>query len=213
MQLKFIQTQSKMKASYQVLQNELLVYNADIPLNFSGQKFSLNKNDHLLYSLSLDRAESMANIIKSTTLDRHFPYNIFDEYGESVGDICSKRTRFFWGYSYFELRLNNHTYTIYEVCCGKQGIKIPIYDGSEQIAIIEKGVTTYDNKDSYEITSKDECSAEIAVLFNVYYDFDKYGNYGEYAYKSKEISYSYTLNKELKSKYNKEFKAKITPGV
>lgn len=71
MQLKFMQIQSKMKASYQVLQNEVLVYNADIPLNFSGQKFSLHKNDRLLYSLSLDKAGSMANIIKSTKLDRH----------------------------------------------------------------------------------------------------------------------------------------------
>ena len=46
------------------------------------------------------------------------------------------------------------------------------------------------------------------MLFNIYYDFTRYGNRGEYVYKSKEISYVYTINKKLKSKYNDEFKAK-----
>lgn len=207
MNLKFIQTYSKMSASYQALQNEELLYSAEIPLNFLGLKSILYKNNRTLYSLSFDMIGSLSNVIKTRKSERNLPYNILDENGEAVGDICLKRTKFFMGYSFFELRLKHTIYYIYQVGCGKKGIKITIYIGDNQIALIEKGTVTYDNKDIYEITSIDEYSAEIAVLFNIYYDFTRYGNSGEYVSKSKEISYVYTLNKELKSKYNPEFKS------
>ena len=40
------------------------------------------------------------------------------------------------------------------------------------------------------------------------YDKYKHGNYGEINYKSKETYYLYTMNKELKNKYDSTFKMK-----
>ena len=51
-------------------------------------------------------------------------------------------------------------------------------------------------------------SIEVSALFNLYYDFVKHGNYGEINYKSKETYYLYTMNKELKNKYDSTFKMK-----
>ena len=97
---------------------------------------------------------------------------------------------------------------MYEIGLGKEGIKLPIYRDDTQVALIEKDLVVYDNKDTYEIIAIDEMSLEVSALFNLYYDFVKHGNYGEINYKSKERYYLYTMNKELKNKYDSTFKMK-----
>lgn len=123
-----------------------------------------------------------------------------------VRTYFSKRNEIFLGYEYYEYHFFGKEYVAYEIGMGKEGIKIPLYDVERQIALIEKSTVVYDNKDEYDIYAIDAKALEIAVLFNLYYDFTRFGRFGEFAYKSKETEYLYTLKKELKSKYDPNFK-------
>lgn len=210
MNYKFIQTHSGLSALYEARINDYITYTAEIPHNFIGAKSNFIKNNILLYSLNFDWIEDVKSVLKPSKTRNIRPFNICNVEGPIIGSLSKKRTKAFWGYCYYLLTLNEKVYRIYQVGCGKQGIKIPIYsEDDKQIALIEKETVVYDNKDIYEITAIDEASAEIATLFNLYYDYDQYARQGEFVIKSKNISYSYSLHKEEKAKYNPEFKSNV----
>ena len=125
--------------------------------------------------------------------------------GNFCGAIYRKRTKGFFGYYYFELHLNDKEYKFYEIGLGKQGIKIPVYVGEQQVALIEKDTHTANNLDSYNLSSVDGKTAQAASLFCVYYDFVRFGNHGEVSVNSKQVTYIYTGNKKLKEKYNPDW--------
>lgn len=80
-----------------------------------------------------------------------------------------------------------------------------MYDSEDiQVGLIEKDNVSYDNKSTYTINTLNKHYQMLAFFFSVYYD-NAYYSPKEVAYKSKEINYEYTLNKELKSKYNSKF--------
>lgn len=209
MRCKFIQTKSKIAAQYECLNEDEVLYTAEIPLNFRGAKAQLFRNSEVLYTIKSDKINYSEEWRKEKLPKRRLPYNIYDANNNLVGSICRlKNTKFFNGYIYYELILNDTKYLMYEIGLGKEGIKLPIYRDDTQVALIEKDSVVYDNKDTYEIIAIDEMSLEVSALFNLYYDFVKHGNYGEINYKSKETYYLYTMNKELKNKYDSTFKMK-----
>lgn len=136
-------------------------------------------------------------------------YKLFDIIkpdGETCGKLTSKFAGKFWsGYRYEEITFYSDVYNCYEVGMGPEGTFVCIYSGDEQVAMIEKPTVVYDNKDIYEIYIKDDRHIEIVCLFATYYDHSAGGN-SDGAIMSKEINYKYTMNKELKSKYNPLFK-------
>lgn len=206
MKCKFMQTKSKIAAQYQCLNENTVLYTAEIPVNFRGLKAQVLRNSEVIYRINFDKIDSLKKMKKDRLLEKIIPYNIYDTNNSLVGSICLKRTKFFNGYMYYEFILNDIKYIMYEIGLGKEGIKVPIYIGDTQIALIEKDPVVYDNKDTYEIIAIDEKSLEVATLFNLYYDFIRFGNYGEIAYKSKKTYYLYTTKKELKNKYDSNFK-------
>ena len=202
----FIQTHANLSAAYSLISDGVVKYHAEIPLNFKGSHAGFFEGDRLRYKLCFDRLESIKGLFKGRVAANMFPFSIWSSDDELVGHAYLKRSKAFFGYMYFEYVLNGKTFYAYEVGMGKQGIKIPIYDEDKQIALIEKGVVVYDNKDEYEIVGIDDYAIEVAALFNLYYDFVRFGRYGQVVYKSKEVSYLYTINKELKNKYDQTFK-------
>lgn len=205
--LQFIQTRTKLSAAYEVLEGDSRLYHAEIPLSIKELSLQLYKLDQMICYITVNHEfKNTFSWAKTKVLSSQ---NIYNRYNELVGVINLKRTKTFGGYPYYEVSLNQQLFQIYAVGCGKEGIKIPIYYGEEQIALIEKDPTVYNNQDRYQIMAVDEYAADIACLFNLYYDFIRFGHRGEFVSNTKYTNYEYTVNKELKSKYNPQFKEMI----
>lgn len=122
-----------------------------------------------------------------------------------IGYLCIRRTRYFFGYSFFELNYKDEIYRFYSIGMGKAGLKIPMYtDRNNQVGLIEKDTVTYDNKSTYTIHTFGEHEQMLAFLFSVYYDNAFYST-NEIARHKKQTTYQYTLNKKLKNKYDPNF--------
>lgn len=78
-------------------------------------------------------------------------------FGENNGHIYytgDENASCFNGMYYWNFELVNKTYTVYEVCLGRKGIYLCVYDGDELIAQISKNTKTKHNNNQYEIFSK-----------------------------------------------------------
>lgn len=205
--VKLIQTRANISSEYNVVsQNGEILYSATIPLNTKFSQIELYRNNAQIYTLNFNASESAKNIFRIGAKVKTLPFIINDSMGDSVGEIYSKYTKFFLGYPYFEILLDGHTYQAYRIGMGKEGLKIPIYEKECQVALVEKPTVVKDNKDEYEISALDPSSLELAVIFTIYFDVSNYGNRGEVVYKKTQVEYINTLNKELKSKYDPNFK-------
>ena len=179
------------------------IYTAQIRLNIGSPCISLMQNNESVLLLSSDNINHVKEVFKrESTL-----FEIKKADGVTCGKISSKEVRGFWsGYKYNQITFNSEIYNCYEVGMGKEGTFVCIYSGEQQIAMIEKPNVVYDNKDFYRIYIEDNKYVEIVCLFATYYDHATAGNYNQVAIKSKKANYYYTINKELKSKYNPQFK-------
>lgn len=206
MHVRFIKTHAGFSASYQVIKDGSVIYRAEIPMNFRSCHAAFYHNDSQKYALCFDSVEQVKNFIRDRASVKLLPFTIWTADGALAGYAFQKRSKALFGYLYYAFSLNERAYTAYEIGMGKEGVKIPIFEGDKQIALIEKGTAVYNNKDEYDIYTADGFAVETAALFNLYYDFVRFGRYGEAAYKSKEVNYTYTINKILKSKYDPAFK-------
>ena len=195
------QTKSAIRADYDVMENGEVLYSATIPFNVKGYKALFSRSGQLAYTIERDVIASLRRLSSGGEKVIDY-YSIKDCMGNTAGAIYRKRTKGFFGYYFFELHLDGKEYKIYEIGLGKQGIKLPVYIGEQQIALIEKGTHTANNLDSYDLSAVDAKTAQISSLFCVYYDFMRFGNHGEVSVNSKQVTYVYTGNKKLKEKYN-----------
>ncbi|WP_143069273.1 hypothetical protein [Paenibacillus sp. OV219] len=126
------------------------------------------------------------------------------------GEIYNvKVARFiFFGYSFTKLHLHGREYEGYEVGRGREGHFLCIYEGDQQIALIEKDRVVMDNKDTYDLYVEASAHTDIAKIFAIHWDCSTYANSGEYLNKSKSIEIAFTINKFLKSKYDPAFKSR-----
>lgn len=206
MVIDLIQTLSGFKAEYLFLCNSAVVYTASIPRNAGKLDAHLMQNNLPVLSLKYNNFQQINNFGKKPS-EKQFNIFSIEESGNAIGKICLKRTKAFWGYAYFEMVINDKKYYCYEVGLGKKGLFVCIYYNDEQIALIEKEAVVKDNKDCYKLYTISSEHLSSICLFALYYDHLRFGNYGEIVYKSKEVYYLYTMNKELKSKYDPEFKS------
>ncbi|EOL45102.1 hypothetical protein [Enterococcus caccae] len=200
---RFIQTKANFGKIYELREENRIIGTTKIPINLRMQiNVSIaNKNFKLQFSI-IKNALSRFDYTKNVRL---LPFQIFNENNVLVGSLCERRTKWLFGYTFFELSYNDETYYFYAIGLGKKGLKIPMYDSNDiQVGLIEKDNISYDNKSTYTINTLDKNYQMLAFFFSVYYD-NAYYSPNEVAYKSKEINYKYTINKELKSKYNPQF--------
>lgn len=180
------------------------LFTAQIRLSIGSPDIRLLLNNELVYSLS---GNGIPIDFKGAFQRERTLFNIKSPSGEICGNLSSKVVKkFLAGYRYVQINFKSELYNCYEVGMGKEGKFICIYIGDQQIAMIEKPTVVYDNKDYYKIYIKDSKYIDIVCLFAVYYDHASARNYNEVVIKSKKVSYEYTINKELKSKYNPKFK-------
>lgn len=206
--INLIQTRSSFGADF-VFSNSAsqVIYTASIRLAIGNLDMRLMKNEEPVLISNSGKSQLVNNFGKNSPEKEYGILNILKPDGEICAKICSKRVRkFFAGYKYYEIDYNGDEFTCYEVGRGKEGLFVLIYIGERQVAMIEKPPLVHDNKDCYTIYTIDSKYNDIISFFVLYYDHGSSGNYNEVVYKKKEVKYVYTMNKELKSKYNPRFK-------
>ena len=115
---------------------------------------------------------------------------------------------FFSGFIFHEYEIKGNIFRVYEVGLGKKKTTISIYEkkADVQVALIEMDTTIYNSLTEYRIWGVDDFSLEIATLWALYFDFVRFDYRRKQSNIVKETRYSYTMNMELKSKYNPMFK-------
>lgn len=203
------QTRSNLNMEYEFINEYNLIYKSSIPMKFIGREVLFSNNKEALYKLGFSLKDNLKNGLSLGTNRGITPYSIKNIEGVEVGSVELRRTKLLFGYQYYEINFESSLYRAYEIGLGKEGIVIPIYKDDMQIALIEKPTKVYDNKDTYTIYIEDGKYAIAVLLFSIYFDSVNFGHYNEVVYKTQSTTYTYTLNKELKSKYNPNFKDKI----
>ncbi len=200
---RLIQTKANFGKAYELREGNKIIGTTKIPMNLrtkinisvANKKFKLQ---FLIVKDALSRFEYTKNV-------RLLPFQISNENNKLLGSLCERRTKWLFGYTFFELNYNDENYYFYAVGLGKKGLKIPMYNSKNvQIGLIEKDNLSYNNKSTYTINTLNNDYQILAFFFTVYYD-NAYYSPNEVTYKSKETNYEYTWSKELKSKYNSSF--------
>lgn len=123
-------------------------------------------------------------------------------FGENNGHIYysgDENASCFNGMYYWTFELVNKTYTVYEVCLGRKGIYLCIYDGDELIAQISKNTKTKNNNNQYEIFSKKDVF-ELLSCICIFWDMLHFppGSVHDFGKMN-------AWNRELREKYDGDF--------
>ncbi len=197
------QTKSGLSAEYCVRIDDETFFAIQVPAVSFGKLASVYNNNGELFEIRWDIAENKNMFAFHANKRKFNVYRITSTENKSeFGIIYRTRTKTIGGYSYYVIDLKTDLFYMYEVGLGKDGIKLPVLRGDEQIALLEKETLIVDNLDTYSITYTTDESLLISVLFGIYYDFHRFGNRGEYVGNSKRHYFLYTSNKELKAKYD-----------
>lgn len=182
------------------------LYTAQVRFNKLLTNISLFQNDEPVLSLSYNINDIPRSFIQSLKMEGAL-YCINNPDGETCGEISYKTVRsLFRGYSYNQIIFNSEVYVSYTVGMGKKGIFECIYSGNQLIAMIEKHPVVYNNLDTYKIYIKDNKHMDMVCLFAVYIDHTTSSSYTSSSCKSRTATYEYTLRKEIKDKYDPNFK-------
>lgn len=201
------QTRVFFSAEYEFINSGDIIYTSSIPMKVFGVEIFFTGKNENLYKLIFNRKERNKNIFKSRLKRNMKPFIIENMDGLEIGSISRHRTKNFFGYAYYEINFEGSIYLAYEVGRGKEGIAIPIYKDGIEVSLIEKPPVVIKNRDSYTIYTENSKDFIPVALFSLYFDSIRFGRNEEYAATS--VTYTYSYNKELLSKYNPEYKDKI----
>ena len=185
-----------------VSDNEAYEIRLPIGINRRGASFELNGEEKYRFAVDFSvfrrvRAEEIGSH-KSVLLA------VKDEKGETVGDIYSWCSKVWVGYEFYVAHFFDREYTAYEIGLGKDGIRIPVYCESVQIAEIHKSPVIINNKDVYDLYLRSYSELTIVMMMAIYYDLMNFGNNSTISH-GREVVYITTKNKELLSKFNPDF--------
>ena len=210
MQLKLVQKKSGVSAAFEIYLGAQLVGQALQSNNLTfGGSWSLSYAGRML-SMDYRRAELLGNLTKGAGDKVFMPYQIHNEAGEELGMIVRKFTggSIFTRYEYVEMSCLGRMYRMYVVGLGKAGYAFPIYCGETQVALIEKGCEVRNNLDEYELFCMDGFDLP-GVMLGLYLDTMMFANRGEVSTHSVKKSVTITTNKEIKAKYDPQFKDRM----
>lgn len=133
-------------------------------------------------------------------------YHVYDllRSEEKVGDIYIN-ANFFIGQRNYTIHWRDRELIAYEVGLGSAGLKIPIYEGERQVALIEKGTSVVDYLDCYEVYAAEDDLLEMALLMALYYDREYYSNRDKKAMRSIQHQTTTTVNPKLWKKYQPDW--------
>lgn len=205
LELKLNQTVSNLKeAKFELLNNKEIVYTVKFNnLAVTPMTFEIFENEKKKYSLVYTNND-LKSIINSVKHPNRV-FTLYDKEKQEIGKIYRKYSKFFWGYHFFQFEYHDKIYKMYEVGMGKEGIKLPIYSEDEQVALIEKNIVTIDNNDTYSIKILNKDLIDMSLIMGLYYDSLRFGHRGEVAKHKTDYNYLISFNKELISKYDKNW--------
>lgn len=203
------QTVSSLSAEYEVISDTVTVGTIKIPDNRPLRPIYYYLKNCEQYVFKRDGINSAKNLIPKKSKE-YVKYILYQD-NQTVLSISSKRTKGFWGYSYYEINSKENTILVYVVGMGSEGIKIVFELDGKTIALIEKDATVVDNLDEYNIYALDKYF-NATVFFVGYYDLLAFSNAGQINTRSKSTKYFVTTNKQLRAKYNEEFKQQFRNG-
>jgi len=176
------------------------VYQACVRLCEGSPDIDLIQKDVQILKLSSDEVPTGVSGI-------FFREKVLSYIKKPNGDICGEISlkiahKLMTWYKYIQINYNAELLNCYEVKMGKDGDFICIYLGDIQIAMIEKSTIFNDDMNICKIYVKKDKYTEIVCLYAVYHNYLALKNDNE----SKKENYEYTLNKNLRKKYNPRFK-------
>lgn len=115
---RLIQTKANFGKIYELREENKIIGTTKIPINLRTQiNVSIaNKNFKLQFSIIKD-ALSRFDYTKNVRL---LPFQLFNENNVWVGSLCERRTKWLFGYTFFELNYNDETYYFYAIGLGKK---------------------------------------------------------------------------------------------
>lgn len=201
-QLKQVKNGLSCRFFLRVSENEAYEIKLPSGINRRCARFELNGTEK--FRLDIDMA--VARQVRSQGIGAHKSalLAVKDENRETVGDVYSCCSKVWFGYEFYAAHFFGREFTAYEIGLGKEGIKIPVYRETRQIAEISKEPVVINNKDVYDLYLSDSQDLVPVMILALYYDLMNFGNNGEVSL-GKETVYVTTKNKELLEKYNPDF--------
>ena len=203
---RLIQTRSDMSARYELIFQDKVIYTAQMPVNLAGYPIRILKNGETYGALRRNSLENMKNVARSLSNAELGIFDICIPAGSVRGKIYRRWIRKFNSYYMTGMELDGVHLDMYEVGLGKKGIKLPVFRDGVQIALIEKDSVTRDNCDSYTILFSTLPQLLAAFFLALYYDLAVFSNAREVSVKSKKTYYFLTTNREVKSKYDPDWR-------
>lgn len=140
-------------------------------------------------------------------------YDVMDLYQgeEKQGYICGNAV-YFSGSKTYTIEWAGRRFTMYDVGLGSQGVKLPIYENEQQVALVEKDASVRNMLDSYEIYTIEDALFPLAALAALYYDRDNFSNAGKHSAASVQSSTSFSLDDQQLARYDEAWVAPfLTP--
>lgn len=209
--IKVEQTKSNLKNKFEIKVNNELKYlagtpwmNIDVPLNIDKirQCVITKVDESICYVTSYNIMENISNTAipmkwAFTGEQKSLIFNIFD----AENNICGKFYKLTNGLfdTKYVIEYGNYTLKSYDISVGKTR-NISIYKDDFQIAEILKPLSVSNNLDCYYLFLLNEYSdlATILSFFTVFFDYQNYSNDGQVVAYKKEVSISYTYDKNNK---------------
>lgn len=178
--------------------------NIDVPLSIDKirQCIITKEDESICYVTSYNIMENISNTAIPmkwvfTGEQKSLIFNIFD----TENNICGKFYKLTNGFfdTKYVIEYGNYTLKSYDISVGKTR-NISIYKDDFQIAEILKPLSVSDNLDCYYLFLLDKYSDLEIILsfFTVFFDYQNYSNNGQVVYNKKEVSISYTYDKNNK---------------
>lgn len=202
-----VQTRSGMGAHYEVVQDGQVLCEARAGLPAAAIHIPLTQGGRCVYAL---HGELWADPRVSRTQDgaaqQRESLDILGPDGGRLGRVFYRWTPDLGTHSWYQLELRGRTWDIYEVGLGRKGIKLPVYLGERQAALLEKDAKVKDNLDRYGLYALDEDAMLVSVLFGLYYDFKRWRSAGELDVKKTQTTFTFSLKRAVRGKYDPKFK-------
>ncbi len=190
-------------ASFEILENDKSVgairihgepnsENSFIKGIFDNNKFSLNYVNRKYNEKEISNPYIIINNNRAGTV-----YNPVNS-----NNIFNKTT-------HQKLTLDDSMYDCYNVGFGKEGVKKIIFYDDKQIALVEYDTLIHNELFNFNIYVEDSAAALITILFIIHSYTTSYFSYEDINFDKVKKVHSITLNKDIKIKYDPEFKEKI----
>ena len=187
---------------YRLSRDGAEILSAKMLLSFAGIKAEISKRGAPYCVMDMTRRSGFKPQTGLNNLKRLLATVIYNSVGERVGAVEPAKGK---GFVYFNCTVAEYSFEAYVVVLDKELLKISIYNGGVQVALIEDAGAQPDDGYGYTITSVDELTGEMAALFGIFFDMNIYIPIGEFEFARRSRRFDIINNAALAQKYDVDF--------